>query len=71
MLDGKQTCSERSMYDFLLPEGIKDLINVIYFLAQQSVMKVPIIRKIENKFHVYLSYQKKSFSLGLELRVNF
>ena len=59
MLDGKQTCSERSMYDFLLPEGIKDLINVIYFLAQQSVMKVPIIRKIENKFHVLSFISKK------------
>ena len=30
------------MYDFLLPAGIKDLINVIYFLAYLNVMESPI-----------------------------
>ena len=37
---------------FLLPGGIKDLINVIYFLAHLSVIKDPI--KIETK--VFLSH---------------
>ena len=59
MLDGKQTCSERSMYDFLLPAGIKDLINVIYFLAQQSVMKVPIMIKIKILLSHFTLLQKK------------
>ena len=46
MPGGKQTCSERSMYNFLLPAGIKDLI-VIYFLAHLSVIKDPIKIKIK------------------------
>ena len=30
------------MYNFLLPASIKDLINVIYFLAYLNVMEGPI-----------------------------
>ena len=35
-----------SMYNFLLPAGIKDL-NVIYFLAHLNVIKDPIKIKIK------------------------
>ena len=35
------------MYDFLLPAGIKDLINGIYFLAHLIVTKNPIKMKIK------------------------
>ena len=59
MPGGKQTCSERSMDGILLPAGIKDLINVIYFLAQQSVMKVPIMIKIKILLSHFTLLRKK------------
>ena len=35
------------MYDFLLQAGMKDLINIIYFLAYLSVIKDPMKMKIK------------------------
>ena len=64
MPGGKQTCSERSMDGILLPAGIKDLINVIYFLAHLSVIKDPIKIKIEvllSRFNSLLVYGFKRF----------
>ena len=72
MPGGKQTCSERSMYDFLLPVDIKDLI-VIYFLAHLSVIKDPIKIKIKvllSHFNSLLVYGLKPFMNSSLVRKN-
>ena len=73
MPGGKRTCSERSMDDILLPSGIKDLINVIYFLAYLSVIKDPIKIKIEvllSRFNSLLVYAFKRLIL-LRCKIKF
>ena len=61
MSGGKQTCSEKSMYGFLLPVGIKDLTD-IYFLAHRSVIKDPIKIKIK----VLLSHFNSPLGCGFK-----
>ena len=52
------------MYDFLLPAAIKDLINVIYFLAHLNIIKDTIKIKIKvllSHFNSLLVYGFKPF----------